>query len=74
MSDNMTVIQSFNSEVEAQMAQGRLESAGIESIVTSDDCAGLHPHLQSVYGVKLLVFEEDLERAQAILEVDLSDQ
>jgi hypothetical protein len=72
MSDSMVVVQTFSSEVEAQMAKGRLESAGIESMVSSDDCAGMHPHLQRAYGVKLLVFEENLEQAQEILEVDSS--
>ena len=73
MSDTMIVVHSFTSELEAQMARGRLESAGIESLVSSDDCAGLHPHLQGVYGVKLLVFEKDLEQAKEILEIDTSD-
>lgn len=72
MAEQMVVVHSFDSEVEAQMAKGRLESEGIEAIVSSDDCAGLHPHLQRVYGVKLLVFKKDLVRAQSILEVDPS--
>lgn len=70
MEERMVVVQTFSSEVEAQLARGRLESAGIESMVSSDDCAGMHPHLQRSYGVKLLVFEDDLGQAQAILDVD----
>jgi hypothetical protein len=70
MPDELVVVRTFQNELEAQLAKGRLESAGIESMISCDDCAGLQPQLQYIYGVKLLVFDYDLAEAREILEID----
>lgn len=58
------------SETEAQVLVTHLSDEGIESFIEKDDVGGLHPHLQSSRGVKVLVKEEDLEKAKQIIEVD----
>jgi hypothetical protein len=70
MPDELVVVQTFQNALEAQMAKGRLESEGIKAFTASDDCAGMQPQLQQLYGVKLLVFVDDLEAAREILEID----
>ena len=65
--DDAVVLETFSSRIEAEMAQGILESEGIEAIVMADDAGGAYPMLQFVRGVKLLVAAEDEARAQEIL-------
>ena len=48
------------------MAQGALEAADIESMVSADDMGGLRPGLW-MSGVRLLVRAEDAEQAGKIL-------
>jgi hypothetical protein len=48
------------------MAQGALEAADIESMISADDAGGLRPHLW-MGGVRLLVRAEDAEQAVKIL-------
>lgn len=57
----------YNTEVEAGMARGRLEEAGIRAMVSSDDCGGMEPQLQWIRGVRLFVNPEDEERAREVL-------
>ncbi len=57
----------FQREIEAEMAQGALESEGIEAIVWKDDAGGMYPSFQPVEGVELRVAPEDLEEARGIL-------
>jgi hypothetical protein len=70
MERKLIVLHTYQSEVEAQLARGRLESSGIDAMVSSDDCAGMQPQFQIVYGVKLLVFEEDAKQARRILGIE----
>jgi hypothetical protein len=58
---------SFSNELEANLGKSTLESAGIESVLTRDDCGGMEPQLSMVQGIKLLVRAEDAKRAEAIL-------
>ena len=68
MSDDetLTVIGTFLNRIEAELAQGALQAAEIESIVSADDAGGLRPGLW-MGGVRLLVRAEDAERAAMIL-------
>jgi hypothetical protein len=68
MSDaELVVVSTFSNHIDAELAQGALEAAGIESVISADDAGGLRPHL-SLVGVRVLVRAEDAERAGKILE------
>jgi hypothetical protein len=56
----------FQSTIEAEIARGALEAAGIEAFVQADDAGGMRPHLQQ-QGVALIVRAEDAEAAARIL-------
>jgi hypothetical protein len=65
-SDDLVVIRTFLNTVDAELARGALESAGIDSMVRADDCGGLRPHLW-MGGVEVLVRGEDAARAAEVL-------
>lgn len=61
MSDaELVVVGTFLNRVEADIAQGMLETAEIESVVLADDAGGTDPGLGVV---RLLVRAEDAEQA-----------
>jgi len=67
MSDSeLVVVGTFLNHIDAEMAQGALEAAEIESMVSADDAGGLRPHLW-MGGVRLLVRAEDARQASEIL-------
>ena len=63
---DLVVVGTFLNQIEADMAQGALEAAEIESMISADDAGGLRPHLW-MGGVRLLVRAEDVEQAVRIL-------
>jgi hypothetical protein len=63
----LVVVATFLNKIEAEVAQGALEAAEIESMVAADDAGGLRPGLW-MSGVKLLVRAEDAERAASVLD------
>jgi hypothetical protein len=69
MSDSkLIVLQSFASQMEADLAKSVLESAGIEALVQADRAGGMRDHLAwSGFGFKILVREEDAESASQLL-------
>jgi len=67
MESALSVVEVYNSDIEAELARGRLENAGIEAMISSDDSGGALPQFQAIRGVKLRVRKEDLERAKAVL-------
>jgi hypothetical protein len=52
-------------EVGALVAE--LDAKGITAISSTDDSFGMRPYLTYVNGYRVLVFENDLERARAVL-------
>jgi hypothetical protein len=67
MSDEeLVTVRTFPGRIEAEMAQGVLEGAGIESIVLADDAGGQYANVW-LTGVRLLVHVEDAERAKEVL-------
>lgn len=60
----LTVVSTFRTPAEAQVAQGMLEDAGIQTLVRSDNAGGMYPSLAEV---ELLVRVEDLDRATELL-------
>ena len=67
-SDTLATIASFNSDHEAELARGVLQSEGIEAYISKDDCGGMLPHLQSITGVHLKVKVRDEIRAKEVLD------
>ena len=61
----------FDYRYEAEMAQGLLLEQGIESMISADDCGGQLMGLTTLRkgGIKLLVKEEETEKAIEVLEV-----
>lgn len=60
----------FGSRVEAEMARGLLDDAGIPARVRADDVGAMHPELGQVgerHGITLVVAEEQLDEARRFL-------
>lgn len=58
----------FDNSGTAHIIRTALESAGIACMLAGEDATGFQPILTSpTGGIRLLVLEPDLERAQAIL-------
>jgi len=67
MPEGMTRVRTFPSQLEGEMARGRLEALGVTAILQSDNCGGQHPEFDPRSGVHLLVADADLEKAREIL-------
>jgi len=66
---NLIVLEAFGSQMEAELAQGALEAAGIETMVSADTAGGMRPHIAwSGSGFKLLVREDEIATARTVLE------
>ena len=61
---DLIVVSTFRSTAEAQIAQGVLDDAGIESMIRSDNAGGMYPGID---GADLLVRAEDVEKAKQAL-------
>lgn len=66
MSD-LVVVSTFLRRHEAEMAKGLLESGGIKSTLSADDCGGLRPAMSFGSAITLSVLRSDLDRAKKIL-------
>jgi thiaminase len=62
------VLKVFTNEFEAELAKGMLEEEKIKCYISSDDTGGMGPYLQLTLGIRLLVLENDYERAKEILD------
>src|SRR5258708_4381142 len=64
----LVVVQEYDSRVEADLAKGALEDAGIEAMSQADTAGGMREHLAwSGAGFKILVREEDAAAARELL-------
>lgn len=63
---DLIAVSTFPSTVDAQIAKGVLDEAGIESMIRSDNAGGMYP---AIAGVELLVRAEDLTRATEALQI-----
>lgn len=63
----LAVARVFHYRHEAELARSALAADGIESTMQADDAGAQGLGIQFIHGVKLLVREEDLTRAQEIL-------
>ena len=60
------VVGTFLTQIDADLAHGALEAAGIPATVAADDAGGTRPSLW-MSGVRVLVASEDAVRAREIL-------
>jgi hypothetical protein len=65
MKRELVVVRVFADRMEAEVARGALEAAGIEAVVFHDAAGGMYPELS---GVRLLVPSIDAERARELLD------
>ena len=68
MPEEFVVVRTFSYRQEADLAQGALHAAGIESMLRSDDAGGLRPGMAFSNGVQLIVRVDDAEAAAEILD------
>ena len=61
---DLTVISTFPSTADAQIAKGILDEVGIESMIRADDAGGMYP---AIGGADLLARAEDLDKANDAL-------
>jgi hypothetical protein len=62
------VVRSYGSRIEAELAKGALENAGIQSMIQADTAGGMREHLAwSGAGFKIVVREEDATMARDVL-------
>jgi hypothetical protein len=67
--ERLVVVETFHSEIDAQISKAHLKSNGIASLIVKDDLAGMFPNFQYTEGVALLVLERDLHKAEVALSV-----
>jgi hypothetical protein len=66
----LVTLQQFTDRMQAEMAKGLLDSAGIPSIISSADAGGVRPvPFAFGVGITLSVKENDLEKAKEVLSV-----
>ncbi len=68
MTDDLYVIRSFSSSVEASLAEAVLEANGIPSTLISDDAGGMMPWLHALHPIRLMVRRSDVDEAVALLD------
>jgi len=69
MDSNLVMLHSFSTGLEAELAKGALEAAGIPAMIQADTAGGMRPHLAwSGAGFRILVREEDATAARDVLE------
>ena len=65
---DLVCIKTCNNRIEAELDKSFLDSQGIQSMISADDAGGLRPDLLwATGGVRLLVKQEDAERALEML-------
>lgn len=64
--NDLVVVGTYLTGLDADLARSVLEAAGVDCMVQADDCGGLRPHLW-MGGIALLVRREDREKAEEVL-------
>jgi hypothetical protein len=65
---HLVTVRTFLNRIEAELALSALEAAGIDVVLSRDDCGGVRPSLW-LSGVDLLVRPEDFRRATDVLDL-----
>jgi hypothetical protein len=63
-SSDLTVVSTFPSTADAEIAKGVLDEVGIKSMIRADNAGGMYP---AIGGAELLVRVEDVQQANAAL-------
>lgn len=66
--NNPTVLTTFASTHEAEIAKGHLEAHDIDAFIMKDDAGGMDPQMQLTRGVRLMVRARDVEEAHDVLD------
>ena len=65
---DLVCVKTCNNRIEAELDKSFLDSQGIQAMISADDAGGLRPDLLwATGGVRLLVKQEDAERALDML-------
>ena len=72
-SDDLVVVSTFPTVIDAEIAKSALDAADVDSFVQSDDAGGMRPHL-GLPNVRLIVRAEDAQRAADILKADMPSE
>jgi DNA-directed RNA polymerase subunit RPC12/RpoP len=72
MEDKIVTLTSYYDPMEAQIVRGRLEANGISCFIADDNTLAANPfYNQALGGIKIKVFEHDLEKCREILAEDV---
>jgi hypothetical protein len=66
--EETTILATYPTRRDAEMACDYLADADIRTFVSSDDAGGMHPQMQRPNGVKLLGMSGTAQRARSLLE------
>lgn len=69
MEDRLVTLKNYETMVEALFDQDLLQKNGIQSSINNGDSVELMPMFSEINnGLQIMVFENDLEKAQAVLD------
>lgn len=66
--DNLVLLRTFSSLLDAEIALEHLESHGIDATIRRDDSGGMAPYRQQTLGVDILVLDGDHDKAERVLD------
>ena len=67
-SEETTILATYTTRRDAEMARDYLDDAGLRTFVRADDAGGMQPQLQRAHGVKLVGMRDTAPRARTLLE------
>jgi hypothetical protein len=71
MDDKIITFENYNDPMLAEIILGRLKANGIDCYIADGNTIGANPlYTQALGGVKIKIFERDLEKCRAILAQD----
>lgn len=73
MSDEVVVLRTYSTEVEAQLAAAVLVANGIDAEVSADTAGGTIPSIALVFPVRLLVRGTDAALARELLDTPVDE-
>ena len=66
--ERFVCVMTYVDSMEAELAKNYLEGQGIQAMITADEVDGSQPEISPSGGIRLVVLEDDLERARELLE------
>jgi len=65
--EKTTILATYPTRRDAEMARDCLADADIQAFVSSDDAGGMHPQMQRPHGVKLVGMRSAAQQARSLL-------